>query len=167
MKIIIAIMALTIPLLTQGDEAKVGYLGVSTQNLSEAMKIAVDVELGLLVAKVYEGSPAEISGISVGDIITNIDGQEISDHNTLKAIVRANPNKAVKLSLHRKGKMITKTVTLGAKEKSRIAIDIDIPEIPDLKVILGTKELQENIAEIRAEIDELKEELERIKMQLK
>lgn len=167
MKIIIAIAAVIIPLSMYGGEEIVGYLGVSTQDLSEAMKIALDVEEGLLVAKIYEGSPAEVSGINVGDLMTKIDGQEIEDHKTLKAIVRAHPNKAVNISLRRKGKIINKTVTLGAREKSRIMIDVDIPEIPDLKVILGTKELQENITELRAEIDELRKELEHIRKQLK
>ncbi|MDH4210377.1 MAG: PDZ domain-containing protein [candidate division WOR-3 bacterium] len=167
MKTIILLMTLFIPLSMHGNEDTVGYLGLSTQNLSEAMKIAFDVDYGLLVDRIYEGSPAEEGGMNVGDIIQKIDGNEIRDYKTLRKIVRENPSKRVTVSLLRKGKQISKTVTLGAKEKSRISINIDIPEIPDLQVILGTKELQDNIAELRVELDELKRELEEIKEQLR
>jgi S1-C subfamily serine protease len=167
MKTIVALMMLFIPLSMHGDEDTIGYLGLSTQNLSEAMKIAFDVDYGLLVDRIYEGSPAEDGGINVGDIILEIDGNEIKDYKTLKKIVRENPSKRITVSLFRKGKQISKIVTLGAKEKSRINIDVKIPEIPDLRVILGTKELQEDIAELRIEFEELKRELEEIKEQLR
>ncbi len=167
MKTMILLMTLFIPLSMHGDEDMVGYLGLSTQNLSEAMKVAFDVEYGLLVDRIYEGSPAEDGGINIGDIILKIDGNEIRNYKTLKKIVRENPSKRVTVSLFRKGKQISKTVTIGAKEKSRISLDIEIPDIPDLQVILGTKELQDNIAELRVELNELKRELEKIKEQLR
>jgi predicted metalloprotease with PDZ domain len=167
MRIFIALMTLVLPLWVNADTDTVGYLGLSTQDLTEAMKIAFDVDHGLLVDKIYGGAPAEEAGIGLGDIILKIDDVEIDDYRTLRNIVRKNPNKRVNVSLLRKGKEISKTVTLGVKEKSKICIDIDIPEIPDLRVILGTKELQKNIAELRSELDDLKRELNEIKKELK
>ncbi|UCD04725.1 MAG: PDZ domain-containing protein [candidate division WOR-3 bacterium] len=167
MRIVIALVAIVMPLSMSGDTEMVGYLGLSTQDLTDAMKVAFDVDHGLLVDRVYHASPAEEADIEVGDIILKIDDNEIEDFRVLKHIVHKNPDKRVNVSLLRRGSKISKTVTLGAKEKSRICIDIDIPEIPDFHVMLGTKELQDNIAELRAELQDLKRELEEIKKELK
>lgn len=167
MRTVTAIIILVMPLFLSGDTDTVGYLGLSTQELTDAMKVAFEVNHGLLVDRIYGGSPAEEAGIEVGDIILKIDDNEIDDFRTLKNIVHKNPDKRVDVSLLRRGNRISKTVTLGAKEKSKICIDIDIPEIPNLHVILGTEELQDNIAELRAELQELKRELEEIKKELK
>jgi S1-C subfamily serine protease len=167
MRMLIALITIVIPLSMYGDTEMVGYLGLSTQDLTDAMKVALDVNHGLLVDRVHHGSPAEEAGIEVGDIILKIDDKKIEDFSALKNIVHKNPDKRINVSLLRRGSKISKTVTLEAKEKSRICIDIDIPEIPDFHVILGTKELQENIAELRAELQDLKRELEEIKKELK
>jgi len=167
MRMLIALVTIILPLSMYGDTEMVGYLGLSAQDLTEAMKIAFEVDHGLLVNKVYHGSPAEEAGIEVGDIILKIEDNEIEDFRTFKNIVHKNPAKRVNISLLRRGNKISKILTLGAKEKSKICIDIDIPEIPDLHVILGTKELQENIAELRAELQAMKRELEEIKKELK
>jgi uncharacterized small protein (DUF1192 family) len=62
---------------------------------------------------------------------------------------------------------MSQTVILGAREKSKFKLEVDIPDLPDLKVILGTKELQENIDKLTQEIEQLKKEVEQIKKQLK
>lgn len=167
MRTFIVLMALLIPLTMNGDTETVGYLGLSTQDMSKAMRIAFDVDHGLLVNEVYNDSPAEDAGIEVGDIIMKIDNNEIEDYKALKNLVRKNPNKRIEVALLRKGNKISKIVTLGAKEKSKICIDIDIPEIPDFRVILGTKELQEKMAELRDELDDLRRELDEIKKKVR
>ena len=165
MRFVIALMTIVVPLTMNGDTEPVGYLGLSTQNMSEAMRIAFDVDHGLLVNKVCSGSPAEDAGIEAGDIILKIDDNEIENYEALKNIVRNNPNKRVDVTLLRKGNKVKKIVTLGAKEKSKICIDI--PDIPDFHVILGASELEEEIAELHAELDDLRRELEEIKEELR
>jgi C-terminal processing protease CtpA/Prc len=167
MKTIIVILAIIVPLSMHGDDDTVGYLGVSVQDLSEAMSIALGFDHGVLVERVESGSPADLSGITIGDLITEIDTTQLDDPKTLNRIVKENPNGRIKLTLYRKGKKVSEMITLGTKDKSRISIDIDIPEIPDLKVILGTERLEESLAELRSEIEELKEELKQIKKKLK
>ncbi len=167
MKIIITMLAIIVPLSMYGDDDAVGYLGVSVRNLSEAMKIALGFDHGVLVERVEADSPADISGITIGDVITEIDAKQIDSHKTLNRIVKENPNESINLTMYRKGKKTSEVITLGTKDKSRICIDIDIPEIPDLKVILGTEKLQESLAELEAELQALKEELKEIKKQLK
>ena len=120
MRILIALMTIVIPLSMYGDTEMVGYLGLSTQDLTDAMKVALDVDHGLLVDRIHDGSPAEEAGIEVGDIILMIDDKKIEDFRALKNIVHKNPDKRVNVSLLRRGSKISKTVTLEAKEKSRI-----------------------------------------------
>ena len=166
MKIAIAFLAMTIPVLLFSEPEMVGYLGVSTQGLSDAMKIALEIGHGLLVEKVHEDSPAEKAGIEPGDIITEIADEKIDNYKSLKEIVRMRPDERVIINLYRKGKQIQKTVTIGAREKSKLRFEVDIPDLPDLKAILGTKELQEHIDDLKQEIEQLKKEIEQIKKNL-
>lgn len=59
-------------------EVKRGQIGVAiqdiTRDLNEALKLE-NGQLGVLIAGVTEGSPAEKAGLIAGDIITHVDGQ--------------------------------------------------------------------------------------------
>ncbi len=160
-------MALALPLLVFGSTDKIGYLGVSTGHLSDAVKIALELDEGVIVERIHDDSPAEKAGLEVGDIITAIDKNAINNHRDLKKAVAERPNENVRVTVFRKGKTISKTVTLGEKEKSKLRLEVDIPEIPDLKVILGTEELQQHVDDLNQEIEKLKAEIEQIKKQLK
>jgi C-terminal processing protease CtpA/Prc len=167
MKSTLAIMSLALPLLLFGDADMVGYLGVSTGRLSDAMKIALQVDHGVIVEKIHDDSPAERAGLEVGDIIMEIDKVQITDYQDLKKVVARRPNERVTITVYRKGKILSKDITLDEREKSKLRLELDIPEIPDLKVILGTKELQEHIDNLTQEIEQLKAEIEQIKKQLR
>jgi len=167
MRKIVGIVLLVLPLMLFGDREAIGYLGVSTQGLSEAMKIALDIDHGVLVEKVHEDAPAAQGGVQVGDIITEIDETTIIDYRTLKKVVKERPKERVTVTLYRKGKKMSKTLTLGEREKSKLSLEVDLPHIIDLKAILGTEELQENIDDIKNQIEQLKEEIEQIKSRLK
>ncbi len=53
-----------------------------------------------LIAELTDGGAADISGLVVGDRITSIDGNEISNYSDLIEIVRARPEQAVSLAHH-------------------------------------------------------------------
>jgi len=97
----ILIIAIAIPLLLFAKEETIGYLGVGIAELSEAMKMALDIEHGILVDKVYEESPAEKAEIKVGDIIFEIDAEKITNYETLKQVVAARPNEKVRIQIYR------------------------------------------------------------------
>jgi len=160
-------MIIALPLLSFGGQETIGYLGVSTQRLSEAMSVALDIDHGTLVERVHDNSPAEVAGIAVGDIIVDIEGVEITDHRSLKQAVEERPGATVKLTLFRKGKKMSQTVVLDEREKSTLRLDVDIPDLPDLKAILGTKELREDIDGLKQEIEQLKGEIDQLKKNLK
>lgn len=167
MRKILGIMLLILPLMLFGDRETIGYLGVSTQGLSDAMKIALDIDHGVLVEKVHDDAPAAKGDIQVGDIITQIDKTAITDYRTLKEVVKQRPNERVTVMIYRQGKKMSTTVTLGERKKSKLSLELDLPNIIDLKAILGTEELQENIDDIKNQIKQLREEIEQIKNRLK
>ena len=167
MKKLLAIIVIALPIFLFADEETVGYLGVSTQRLSDAMKKALDVEQGVLVEKVHEGSPAAEADIQMGDIIFEIEKTEIDDYKSLKRAVQDKPNERVLVGLYRKGKKMSKTITLAERERDKYTFEVDMPEIPDFKVILDTEELEASIESIKEELEQLKEELEKLKKNLK
>lgn len=163
------VILLTLPLLMGAEKTTVGYLGVHLDNLSDAMKKALDLDHGVLVDKVVEDSPAEKGGIEAGDVILKINEDDIEDYGDLKAVVRDRPNERVTMRIHRSGKAITKDIELGEKEQKKIKLDIDIPDIEELENVLVIKkgELEEELEQLKEELDELKVELEQIKKDLK
>lgn len=163
MRAITAITMLVLPLFLFGDQEMIGYLGVSTHGLTEAMRIALDVDHGVLVERVQEESPAEKADIRVGDIITKIDDDMIKDYKTLRKVVAAKPNDRVSMTVYRKGKKLSKTVTLGEREKSKLKWEMNIPEISDLKITVNTEEIEKAIEEIKKELEKVKEELKQLK----
>ena len=163
MKTITAVTVLVLPLLLFGGQETIGYLGVSTRGLSEAMRIALDIDHGVLVERVHEDSPAEKAGLEVGDVITRIDDNQIKDYKTLKKAVAVKPNERVSMTIYRKGKKLSKPVSLGEREVSKIKLEMDIPEIPDFNINVNTEEIERAIEEIKAELEKVKEELEQLK----
>jgi serine protease Do len=57
------------------------YLGVAYRIITRDVAIRNNVPSGAYVQEIVTGSPAEKSGITVGDIITGFDGQKIDDQN--------------------------------------------------------------------------------------
>jgi len=169
MKKMLLIAIIALPLLVFAEKEPVGYLGVSTSELDEAMKTALDLEHGVLVEKVYEDSPAEKADIKIGDVILEIDEDKITDYKTLKNIVKDKPNNKVKMKIYRSKKSITKNVVLGERTKTRISFDIDIPDMEELKELLckGSEELKEQMAKLKQEMEKLKEDIKNLKKQIK
>ena len=67
------------------EDGNVGYMGISLQTINAEMSAYLNIPIGILVAEVEKGSPAEAAGILPYDIITNFDGDKISDYEDLQA----------------------------------------------------------------------------------
>jgi membrane-associated protease RseP (regulator of RpoE activity) len=169
MKKLLALTVILLPLTVFAEEAVVGYLGISGRGLNEAMQTALGLEYGVLVEKVYEDSPAELAGINIGDVIVKIDSEKMADFECLRTIVQENPEKTVKIEISRSGKDLSKTVELGQREKKRLKIDIDIPDICELKELFGRgkEELQDELEGLKKMVEDLKAEVEELKKQIK
>jgi serine protease Do len=92
-----------------------GYLGVQIKDLSEevAQQFGLSGKNGVIVGKVYEGSPAAKAGLKSGDIITAINDKPVKEGRVLQTIVSGLPlNKAVPVQVVRDGKTQTLEVTI-------------------------------------------------------
>lgn len=169
MKKILLLAAIAIPLLVFAKEETVGYLGVTTEALSQAMITALDVEHGVLIKEVVEKSPAEKAGLKKGDVILEVDGEKIVEYATLKGLVAAKPDEKVKILIKRSGKEYTKEAKLGARAKPKFNIQMELPDFEEIKKFMnrGSEELKLELEYLKEELEILKKDLEELKKQIK
>jgi C-terminal processing protease CtpA/Prc len=169
MKKVLVLIAILLPLLVFAEEEVVGYLGISGKTLSKAMKTALDLEYGVLVEKVFENSPADWANIEIGDVILKIDDKEMENFFALKNIIQENPGRKVEINISRSGKKISKTIELGQKEKKRLNLDIELPDMYELKEFFsrGAEELRDELDHLKEMVEGLKDEVEELKKQIK
>ncbi len=116
--------------------AQRGYLGVGLTDLTPELRsyFGIDSDYGVLVNRVEEDSPAAVAGMQVGDIITLVDGEEISGSQELAlAVRRKEEGDPIDLEVWRDGRPTTLTATAAQREK----IQIDLSGLEGLRG-LGT-----------------------------
>ncbi|MEW5757005.1 MAG: trypsin-like peptidase domain-containing protein [Pseudomonadota bacterium] len=77
-----------------------GWLGIETQNITPelAASFGVTSKSGVLITMVYRNSPAHIAGIHPGDILQQINDQEITTaYQAMDYITQQKPNSQVRL----------------------------------------------------------------------
>lgn len=107
-----------------GKKVSRGWIGVTIQDVDEAMAKAIGMETprGALVASTLEGEPAAKAGIEDGDVIVSVDGESIADSSALlRAIAAKKPGSIVKLGIWRGGKEQVMDVTLGERQSAQNA----------------------------------------------
>ena len=83
-----------------------GYLGVSVLDRQ-------DGGLGAVIAEVSPGSPADLAGMKVDDVVIEADGSPVDGQPALVAAIRdKSPGDSIKIDVLRAGKRITLTATL-------------------------------------------------------
>jgi len=124
-----------------GDLIKEGrvlrpWLGVDGYSINEDLASALDlpVSRGILMARVYRGSPADKAGIrgasqiavfynerilAGGDILTEIDGRPVSTMEEVRlALEDRRPGETVRITIYRGGSKDQKQVTLFERPRS-------------------------------------------------
>jgi membrane-associated protease RseP (regulator of RpoE activity) len=178
----LAVLLVPILAYAAGDstEAKRGWLGVYTDELTKPMLVALDLDHGVLVTEVAEASPAAEAGIKVGDIITLFDGEAISDGSALRWAVRDRPEKRVAILVHRRGKDKTLTATIGVREGSEQTPSFEWPAMPREALREAGRALREagpslkrelehsdlSLDSLRVQMQELRKELNELRMKL-
>ena len=95
------------------------YIGVTVSDVSEESQ-GYGLPAGAAVRTIAEDSPAEESGLKVGDIITSVDGKEISGSSALVDFIGdCEVGQELKLIVYRKGE--TKELTLIVGEQTQSA----------------------------------------------
>lgn len=105
-----------------GKKVSRGWIGVTIQDVDEAMAKAIGMETphGALVASTLAGEPAAKAGIEDGDVIVSVDGENVADSSALlRAIAAKKPGNEVRLGVWRNGKEQVMTVTLGERQSSQ------------------------------------------------
>ncbi|MDG1702117.1 MAG: Do family serine endopeptidase [Opitutae bacterium] len=102
--------------LVEVGEVPRGLLGIYSQNVTLDIAEAFGLESteGALVDQVQKDSPADLAGISHGDIIIKIDDQSIESSQDLRLKVsQMNPGAEVLVFLYRDGNLLEIPVVLG------------------------------------------------------
>ncbi|SDI78703.1 DegQ family serine endoprotease [Billgrantia gudaonensis] len=100
------------------DEGRVsrGWLGVMIQPVSRdlAESFGMDRASGALIADLDPEGPAARDGLQAGDVILEVDGEEVDRSSTLPRLIgRINPGDEAELTVLRDGREITETITIG------------------------------------------------------
>ena len=125
-----------------------GWLGVSIQNVDRTLAESFDLDRprGALVAQVGKDSPAERAGIESGDIIVEVDGEQIEVSADLPHVIGLiAPGSKVPVSVIREGKERSVRVEIGALEANEVARVVASASEPGTLQALGmvVRELQE------------------------
>jgi len=94
------------------------YIGVSTVTLTPDLQSQYDLSRssGILVAQVSAGGPAARAGIQQGDIIVELEGEEmVESADLLMAIRDKKPGDTVEVSIDRNGEQMVIEVTLDER----------------------------------------------------
>jgi serine protease Do len=114
----------TVEALIRDGKVSHGYMGLGITDVTPENAKFFDSKsnLGAIVTQVEGNSPAAKAGMKVGDLITGLDGREISDASQLQVTVgQTRPGSTIKLQVLRDGKNMEIPVTLekmGARDKS-------------------------------------------------
>jgi serine protease Do len=105
-----------------------GYLGVHIENVTPALAKAFHVSAGgALIGDVTPGGPAANAGLQKGDIVTELNGQDIGDADQLKnRIGTMDPGSKVNVKALRDGRTMSFAMTLGSfpEEKEEHAANV-------------------------------------------
>ena len=99
----------TVEKLIQFGKVMHGYMGIGIADVTpdNSKFFHMDTAVGAVVSQVESDSPGAKAGLKVGDVITQIDGKEVSDASDLQVVVgQKNPGTTVQLQVMRDGKSI-------------------------------------------------------------
>ena len=87
--------------------------------------VSSDKDGGLVVIRVFKGSPAMAAGLLPGDVITHVNGESVNartteDLNTAVSLVKGPDGSTVDITVYRKNESITYTVSRGSVNINRV-----------------------------------------------
>lgn len=96
------------------------YIGVTVENVGEEA-VSYGLPRGAAVKSVENDSPAAKAGLIANDIITSVNGTEITGFQELSDAIRnAGVDAKLELKVYRRGETLTLTVTVGEKQQSAL-----------------------------------------------
>ena len=124
-------------LLTHGEIQR-GRIGVQIQDLTPDLAEALGTshQQGAVVAQVLPGTPAEGAGIQAGDVIVEMNGEQVTGSSDLRnkvGLLRVGD--AVSLTIERDGEPLTIDLAVGESGKVALGAGSQIPQLEG--VVLG------------------------------
>jgi serine protease Do len=104
--------------LMRGERVRRGYMGVSLQRLDAGIAAALGIEAnrGELIRGVTPGGPAARAGIAQGDVVISVNGQPVTQEQSLSYLVSNIPvGSRVPMEVIRGGQRRTVTVVLAER----------------------------------------------------
>ena len=97
------------------------YVGVSVSDVNQQTQL-YGIPAGAAVQAVSDGSPAAEAGLQAGDVITRVNGTEITGSSDLVSLVsEAAIGDTLAMTVYRQGSTIELTVTVGEQVQSALA----------------------------------------------
>jgi serine protease Do len=93
-----------------------GYLGVQIKDLTPdvASRLGLEKHKGVLVSRVFDGSPAAKAGLKDGDVLTALAGKSVENSRDLQSVVAGLPlNKPVSVHVVRDGERKDLSLTVA------------------------------------------------------
>ncbi|SDI58732.1 S1C family serine protease [Alteribacillus bidgolensis] len=101
-------------------------MGIGIRSLSEipsyhwqeTLKLPSDIDSGVFVTNVAQGTPAQEAGLQEYDVITSVDGEEITDGHDLRKYLytEAEIGNTIEITFYREGEQQTTELTLNAQQ---------------------------------------------------
>lgn len=119
----------TVENLIRYGKASHGYMGIGISDVTpeNSKFFHMTDNSGAVVTQVESSSPAAKAGLKIGDVITELDGEKVSDAGQLQAEVgQKRPGTAIKLQILRDGKSMNIPVALeemGSRDKDEKEAD--------------------------------------------
>jgi serine protease Do len=90
------------------------YIGIGGRNITESLAKQYDYPVGIYVQEVYDDTPAKDAGIEAGDVITAINGEDVTTMDELNSIKnKCEIGDEITLKVYRDGKYKDFTLTLA------------------------------------------------------
>lgn len=104
--------------LRKGSAPTRGFLGVQLGpvDADTAAALGLAKDRGEFIGGIQPGQAAEKAGLKVGDVVTKVNGQEVTPNNTLSYIVsNLKPGTRIPIEVLRDGKRMTLNATVGTR----------------------------------------------------
>jgi len=141
-----------------------GFLGVETSALTPELRrhFGAPEDAGVMLSRVLEDSAAQAAGLAVGDIVTRVDGEEITSTSGLGRMIRHKEGgTVVDIEYWRDGAVFEIQATLA--ERKRCSFDIgdtlrtldieDLPELGTLGLEIGGEAMETALEALRETLD--------------
>src|SRR5699024_6207000 len=148
-----------------------GWLGVQIQEVTRelAENFDMDQPRGALVARVFEGSPADAAGLQTGDVILTFNDQEIDTVGELPPLVATiEPGEKAVMSVLRDGRKGKFAAKIGTLPEDLVALEPHAAPEPEAEEQTNTRQgltLEQLTPAERAELGEKQRGVRIIAMQ--